>query len=328
MRNFLLFLSFLGICCILSCKKNNPAPVQLTSITLTKDTLSLNVGSTQGLVFTFSPSNYDQTKLVWHSSDNSILSVNNLGVVTANKEGEAVVTVSNSTSTVKATCLVYVLPASGLIAYYPFDNSGRDFSNNGNNGIVHNATAVPDRNNKANSAYHFDGTTSVVSVADNQSLRLGNTDFTLSTWLKLDSYNSSYVSSIISKRIAGFNGGWLWAVNGQQNPPPLGAVYFGPGGGNSDAVGSKVLAPGQWYMVTCVYTKANDQLSIYVNGVFDKTVGGILPPDASITATLLIGADGYAGANGYFFQGSLDDVRIYSTALTANAVQQLYNTIF
>ncbi len=51
-------------------------------------------------------------------------------------------------------------------------------------------------------AYHFDGSTSYISVPDSVSLRLNNTDFTLNAWIKLDSYNSSYLSTIISKRFS------------------------------------------------------------------------------------------------------------------------------
>lgn len=416
MKNFLFFLSFLVIGTIVSCKKDNPKPPQLTAITLSKDTTSLNVGDTKSIAFTLTPSNFDKTQLVWHSSDNSILSVDNTGVITGHKEGEAVVTVTNQSATITSVCLVYVLPqlkaialtkdtlimhagdvrnvgftvtpansdkstlvwqssdttivkvnssgavtakvpgeavvsvtsqdgllnqnclisvlpaldplAAGLIAYYPFNNSGHDLSGNGNDGTVHNITSVPDRNGKSNSAYHFDGISSYIAVADNQALRLGNTDFTLSAWVNLDSYNTSFVSAIISKRFSGLNNGWLWAINGYQNPPPLGAVYFGPGGGNADAVGNKVLVPGTWYMVTCVYTQASSQLNIYVNGVLDQTINGILPANSSTNASLYIGKDGSAGANGYYFQGALDDVRIYGKALSAGTVQQLYNTVY
>jgi hypothetical protein len=416
MKKILFFLSFLAIGAIVSCKKDNPKPAQLTAISLAKDTTSLNVGDTKSIAFTLTPSNFDKTQLVWHSSDNSILTVDNTGAITGLKEGEAVVTVTNQAATITSVCLVYVMPqlkaitltqdtlimhagdvrtvgftvtpansatstlvwqssdttilkvssvgavtakipgeavvsvtsqdgllnknclisvlpaldplAAGLIAYYPFNNSGHDLSGNGNDGTVYNITSVPDRNGKANSAYHFDGLSSYIAVADNQALRLGNTDFTLSAWVNLDSYNTSFVSTIISKRVSGINNGWLWALNGNQNPPPLGGVYYGPGGGNADAVGSKVLVPGTWYMVTCVYTKASSQVTIYVNGVPDQSVNGILPANSTTNVPLYIGKDGSAGANGYYFQGSLDDIRIYGKALSAGTVQQLYNAVY
>jgi Concanavalin A-like lectin/glucanases superfamily len=215
----------------------------------------------------------------------------------------------------------------GLIAYYPFNNSAADLSGNGNDGTVSNITSVPDRNGKPNAAYHFDGVSSYIAVADNPALRLGNANFTLSAWVNLDGYNPSYASTIISKRLAGINNGWLWAINGYLNPPPLGGVYYGPGGGNADAIGNRVLVPGQWYMVTFVYTPTNSQANIYVNGVLDQIINGILPANGTINAGLFIGKDS-ASTNGYYFQGSLDDVRIYNKALGASMVLKLYNTVY
>lgn len=416
MKNFTLAVVILFAGFIASCKKDDPKPPQLTAITLSKDTLSVNVGDTKNITFTLNPSTFDKSQLVWRSSDNSIVTVNGTGAITGIKEGDAVITVTNQSATVTAVCLISVTPqlkdvtltkdtlimhagdtknigftvtpatsdkgsliwsssdttilkvnasgavtakiqgeavvsvksqdgliskyclisvlpaldplAGGLIAYYPFNNSGHDLSGNGYDGTVHNITSVTDRNGHLNSAYHFDGVSSYISVPDNQALRLGNSDFTLSAWVNLDTYNSSFVSSIMSKRIAGLNNGWLWAINGNSNPPPLGAVYFGPGGGNADAVGSKALVPGQWYMVTCVYTVASQQLSIYVNGTLDQTIQGILPANGNITATLFIGKDGAAGADGYYFQGSLDDLRIYNKALTSATITQLYNKVY
>ena len=55
---------------------------------------------------------------------------------------------------------------TGLIAYYPFDNSGADLSGNGNDGFVYNITSTSDHNGKPNAAYHFDGTTSYILVKD------------------------------------------------------------------------------------------------------------------------------------------------------------------
>ena len=214
--------------------------------------------------------------------------------------------------------------ANGLIAYWPFDGNTNDLSGFGRNGTGTNLTATTDRFGVAGKAYHFDGSTSYVSVPDNVALRLNNTDFTLNAWIKLDSYNSSYLSTIVSKRFSGLNNGWLWGINGALNTPQ-GATYYGPGGGtgNANAIGTTVLNTGQWYMVTCVYSLANQQLSIYINGVLDNTSNNILSASATATAALLIGKDGATG--GYYFQGSMDDVSIYNSALSLSSVKQLYN---
>lgn len=303
---------------------------QLKAIALSKDTVQMNAGDVKSINVTLTPLNSDKSTLVWKSSDTTILSVNNTGIVTAKKQGVAIVSVRNQDATLTTFCLVSVAPkidnlTIGLIAYYPFNDSGLDASGNGNDGTLNNISSVPNRFGKANAAYHFDGSTSYISVPDKPALRLGNTDFTLNVWIKLDSYNPSYASSIIGKRFAGINNGWLWAINGPFNTPN-GAVYFGPGGGNADAIGNIVLGTGQWYMVTCIYTLANSQLSIYVNGVLDQTVSNILPANASVAATLYIGKD--SPTNGYFFQGSMDELRMYNRAINISELQKLYTALY
>jgi hypothetical protein len=215
------------------------------------------------------------------------------------------------------------LPPVNLIAYWPLNGNANDASRYSNNGTANNVTFVANRNGKANSAAHFDGASSFIIVPDSVRLRLANTDFTLNAWVKLDAYNNLAVSSIISKRTSGYNGGWLWAINGNLNTP-VGATYFGPGGGNSDAIGNTILSTGSWYMVTCVYSLAAQTMAIYVNGSLDHSTGTIASPNGSITTALYIGKDVATGEDSYFLSGTLDEIRIYNTALDPTSIQQLY----
>ena len=210
--------------------------------------------------------------------------------------------------------------ANGLIAYWPMDNSANDMSGNGNNGTLNNVTSVADRFGNANSAYHFNGTSSYISVPDAPSLRLNGTDFTLTAWVKLDGYwNTNGNSDILCKRVPGMaNGGWGMSI-GSNN------VFYGPGGGSTNAMASTTINTGTWYMATSVYSSATQQLSIYVNGTLVNTTSGILSPNSAISALLYIGSDDQVpGNSGYFFDGSMDDVRIYGRAISSTEVQQLY----
>jgi len=49
------------------------------------------------------------------------------------------------------------IPASGLVAYYPFNGNANDESGNGNDGTVNGATLTVDRFGKSNSAYNLYG---------------------------------------------------------------------------------------------------------------------------------------------------------------------------
>jgi len=220
------------------------------------------------------------------------------------------------------------LPPANLVAHWQLDGNAVDASRYGNNGTAIGTTAIADRFGKPNGALQFDGTSSYIVVPDSVRLRLGNTDFTLNLWVKSSAYNSAAVSALISKRITGANNGWLWGLNGALNTNlgPLGSVYYGPGGGNSDAVGTTAVALNQWTMVTCVYTLSTQTLTIYINGTLDNSTTGIKSPNSSISAPLYIGTDQLApGQQEYFFAGAMDDIRIYNTALSQSDISQLHS---
>src|SRR5476651_491772 len=110
MKNSLCILFLLVIGGLAACKKDNSQVSQLTAIVLSNDTTSLNVGDTKSIPFTLVPATFDKTQLVWHSSDNSIFTVDNTGIITGRKEGVAVLTVTNQSATITAVCLVNIMP--------------------------------------------------------------------------------------------------------------------------------------------------------------------------------------------------------------------------
>lgn len=315
---------------------------ELKSITLTKDTLKMNAGDTKSINFTTTPSNYNKTALVWHSSDTTIVSVNNSGAVTAKKEGEAIVSISNQGKTVTAFCLISVKPGIpkidslkvGLIAYYPFNyDSAVDSSEKRNDGTIFDITSVPDRFGKPNSAYYFNGSSSYIQVKDNQDLRLSNTDFTINTWVNLSDYNLSYGSFLMSKRTSGIADGWGFSITGygfqSSGQGGIGLTYFGPGGGNAVALGNTSMSTNRWYMITTVYNLNQQEIKVYINGILDNTISNIPPPNAQIAADIYIGRDNpSAPTTGYFVKGKIDDIRIYNRMLKSSDIQKLYNLTY
>lgn len=85
--------------------------VSVSSITLDREILSLEVGCSQTLQATVLPSNTDQT-VTWSSSNTSVATVSNNGTVTAVSVGTATVTCkANDGSGIQATCIVTVTPS-------------------------------------------------------------------------------------------------------------------------------------------------------------------------------------------------------------------------
>lgn len=78
----------------------------VTSISLNKSNISLEVGKAEQLVATILPSNAPDKSVTWYSSDNNIATVEN-GVVTGKKAGTVTITAKSSNGKV-AICIVYV----------------------------------------------------------------------------------------------------------------------------------------------------------------------------------------------------------------------------
>ncbi|MDB5156186.1 MAG: 5-Nucleotidase domain protein [Mucilaginibacter sp.] len=217
---------------------------------------------------------------------------------------------------------------SNLVAYWPMDGNGADLSGNGHTAtITGSVTATTDQFGNANHAMHFDNSTTTgnfMTVADAADLRLSNTDYTINAWVQLDNYNSSSGSQIMSKRDSGPNG-WGCSITGTGYPPGAGFSYIGVGahaGGN--AISHATVSTSAWHMVTYVYHNATGIFDLYIDGVLDTP-----PPAAAVmsssTANLTIGYDG--ATSNYYFNGDMDEIRIYSKALTASDISDLKTAI-
>lgn len=88
--------------------------VHVTSISLDQSSLELAVGETYEFIATVLPENATNKELIWSSSDESVLTVND-GVITAIKEGKATVTVKSKDGFKSSSCEVTVNKEPSII---------------------------------------------------------------------------------------------------------------------------------------------------------------------------------------------------------------------
>ncbi len=89
--------------------KVKEASVPVTGIQCSHKALSLQKGQTQQLTASVIPSNADNNKIVWSSSNSSVASVNSNGIVAAHEKGTAVITAMTEDGNFTANCTVTVL---------------------------------------------------------------------------------------------------------------------------------------------------------------------------------------------------------------------------
>jgi len=221
------------------------------------------------------------------------------------------------------------VPTNGLVGWWPFNGNANDESGNGNNGTVNGATLTNDRNNIGNSSYGFNGISNYIDVNDNASLRLNGSDYTISFWTSLNTYNTSGATAFIYKRSSGAQNGWgLGADQGNQNKVSLIVSE------NTDPRGysTSTLTLNTWHNVTIVYQLSNQEMRIYFDGLLNAVttgvdnnlnpVGGMPSPSATCSSVMRFGQD--SKTNGYFLNGKLDDIGIWNRSLSPQEISGLY----
>ncbi len=203
-----------------------------------------------------------------------------------------------------------------------------DRSGAGNTGTLTNGPAIAE--GKLGQALSFDGSDDYVSV--NNSFGYANTTFTACAWIKTTSASNEVIVSQ-QNNVASTYGGWNLGVN-NNTTNKFGIILKESSGNNPYTVASNTsVNDGQWHHTCAVITtsttvSANNTALLYVDGVNDQA-SPVLDGSRVYTATtdsLRIGSRvGSSGSPVQLFAGSIDEVRIYNTALTAAQIKALYD---
>ena len=203
---------------------------------------------------------------------------------------------------------------TGLVAAYGFNEGAgttvTDISGNGNNGTISGATWTA--SGKYGNALVFNGGNALVTINNSASLQLG-TAMTLEAWVNPSVVNNAW-RDVIYK---GNDNYFLEGTSGDGGVPVVGGTF---GGSDVALNGAGVLPVNTWTHLAATYDGTT--MRLYVNGVqvASQAQTGAM---AASTNPLQIGGDSLYGQ---FFQGTIDEVRIYNVALTAAQIQTDMNT--
>jgi hypothetical protein len=224
---------------------------------------------------------------------------------------------------------------SGLVAYYNFNGGNlNDSSGYKNNITFNNATLTADRNGNANNAYLFNGVSSYMEVANSSSLNPNG--ITLYAIVKVNGfyYGTDHGNFILVKGWDQANGMYMLEFSDFKNatglPDTTQEAFLGAYGDNSNpgsAAGAAnftgdYLSPGIWYKLAFTYDGVTAKL--YINGVLN-TSSTISDPFTPNSMNLEIGRNNDPNNTLYpnWFNGAIDEIRIYNRALPQQAITQL-----
>jgi len=211
--------------------------------------------------------------------------------------------------------------SSGLVGYWPLDGATtnwttgitRDVSGQGNNGsLVSMSTTTSPSVGKVGQSLKFIESTSAVSITNGFANTIsGNNNHTVSMWFKAATISPYPV-------LLGSSGQYYYQLGGVTSNRTF---YVQVGATYRTYTLSMPLSTGTWYHMTFVKNGAGDVGDLYINDIKQTSWTGSIASMPATGTDLKIGQ--YVSA-GYGFTGSIDDVRVYSRALSAIEIEELY----
>ena len=216
--------------------------------------------------------------------------------------------------------------SNGLVGYWTFDGATTtwssatagitgDLSGNFNTGTLTNMNrATSPAVGKIGQGLKFDGVDDYASAPD-ASLPNGNSALSVSAWIN-PTVKTDY-EYILNYGTNTSNNAVQLAVSATYG------IVASFGGAGCDALPSLAtsISVNKWQLVTITKASASSVVNFYINGVLAATITPSSCTPNIILNTLNIGRS--QSANNYY-NGTIDDVRIYNRALSAGEVAQLY----
>lgn len=212
--------------------------------------------------------------------------------------------------------LVLDLDAAKRDSYDGIGTSWRDISGNQNNGTL---TSSPTFNSNNGGYLVFNGSTQYYSLSSPPSSIINwySGNYTLLCWIYATAFSiSSNGGSPLCGNLTINTTAEYWSFG----PINTGKVrmYFYSGVINTfDSIST--LSTNTWYYLTL--SKVSNTISIYINGVLDRSTTLSVTPQSSNSSPFTIAA----GANSSKFNGRVSLLNIYNVGLSASEVLQNFN---
>ena len=199
----------------------------------------------------------------------------------------------------------------GPVGYWDMDEGSgltiNDKSGNGNDGTISGATWTE---GKYGSALSFDGVNDVVNAGNGASLNITK-EITVGLWIKRNNLDTVVNRGIIAKDGVG---GYVLSLNYGTADHKI--TYVSPNVGTAKTVST--IDDTEWHYVACTVNESENALKLYIDGKLDASYAKIGTLAANATSLLI-------GRRSDYFNGLIDDVRIYDYARTEEEIRLDYN---
>ena len=226
---------------------------------------------------------------------------------------------------VDETPLAVEPPFNGLLAQWDFEET----SDKAKDSTLHNYTAFPVSapvrvaGKVGAKAISFNGTTQYLNAGNQTAFNFGAGDFTVAAWVKTDDATSQY-KTFMAKNIANQNA-YPGYFLGQYGGKVRFMLENTEGGTPTFAQATSTLQIGGWHHYAGV--REGDSIKLYIDGVLaaTSTLAGKYTTSFNVdnAAPITIGT-AYSFQTNWMMNGSVDDARVYSVALTAEEVKNLF----
>lgn len=200
----------------------------------------------------------------------------------------------------------------GLVSLYHFTGNAND-SAGSNNGTVTGATLTTDKNSVSNQAYDYSGSGQYISYG---TTGVSNSAISISVFFNSDVALTAN-TGIVGISDGSYSRGMIYINSSGQ---PVFWLRHNATSTSTALTSSTALSSSTWYHV--VGTWDGTTMKLYVNSVQKNTTTYSISGTSNSLPTLTTGRLGTF--NGWYFNGKIDEVRIYNRALSDQEVLELY----
>ena len=229
------------------------------------------------------------------------------------KQYKTILAIASSVLIVMILVLAYGAESNdaSLVGYWKFNSdSATDYSGQNNHGTVYGAVNTSD--GKFEDALSFDGVNDYVDLGTSNTLK--PTAFTITAWFKKNNL----------ARSEAFIANAYWGLYYDYNCRFTGSVWCQVQSASATGNSNQITIPdNNWHFFAIIYDSSTNQFDIWLDNITNASTTTI--DIAYSSRSTLIGY--LSGApSSLYFNGTIDEVRIYNRALSAEEILSQYNT--